>query len=226
MIIKSWYRVNPGLVYSPVQTVQLYTLAVTSTSQPHWLHTYWVRESCPACQELWHNHLEIRSCFNIYSEICFRNNFLQCEVKWMHFLCLFSKFSPLLYILWARQEDAFSNHWPSEEHMSCSSDLIPSGMDSGQCAWTSPDIAIMRKEKIHVFWFSEICYVQFRLLSNINDHWSEMSVLGNGKLRSSFRKLRYGSENGVPAQEHDQKMHQVKLYSGKLSSQSHISVVF
>jgi len=35
-----------------------------------------------------------------------------------------------------------------------------------------------------------------------------MSVLGNGKLRSSFRKLRYGAENGVPAQEHDQKIHQ------------------
>ena len=53
-----------------------------------------------------------------------------------------------------------------------------------------------------------------------------MSVLGNGKLRSSFRKLRYGAENGVPAQEHDQKIHQVKLHSGKLSSLSHISVVF
>ena len=51
-----------------------------------------------------------------------------------------------------------------------------------------------------------------------------MSVLGNGKLRSSFRKLRYGAENGGSTQDQEQKL-QVKLDSGKLSLQSHISAV-
>ena len=146
-----------------VQLCTLWLLSLAVASQPAPLITHWLHSE---------NHAQLasksvtttywfRACNHIFSE-----NYLSeiiiamisgLDMFWVSWSLSDIRFPPYTLLAWP--EDPFSNHWPSEEHMSCSSELIAPSLDSGHCAWTTPIIAITKEKYLCFKVFRDLLWV-------------------------------------------------------------------